>query len=380
MNRHPRVVLVSHEASRTGAVRIALQTLEALSAIEVERVAVIKHAGPLVEEFQRVADAVIVEPHRFLSRVARATRPVRLGNWQWELGASLVLRRLKPDVVWANTVISADFIRPALATGARAVLQSHETGRAVRVFAERHRLRSCVGSFTPLACSSAARTVLSDALGVDEAAIEVLQSSVDTRAVMERASSAPALRSDGRHLVVACGTVNRRKGADLFIDVAAATATASSGCVQFVWIGDGPELTRSRADVVRRGLDGVVEFIGEVEHPATMMARADVFVMPSRREAFPLVTLEAMALGRAVVSFDSEGASEVLGESAGIIVGAGDVDRMAHEILTLLADGDRRRDVGARAFARVRERYDVSVFARQVREMVGSLINGSEAK
>ena len=52
--------MVCHEATRTGAVRVALQTLEALPGERFEKLAVLKAGGPLVADFEQASDEVVV--------------------------------------------------------------------------------------------------------------------------------------------------------------------------------------------------------------------------------------------------------------------------------------------------------------------------------
>ncbi len=74
-----------------------------------------------------------------------------------------------------------------------------------------------------------------------------------------------------------------------------------------------------------------------------MLADLDVFVLPSTSEGFPLVVLEAMATGRAVVATRCGGAEEVVEhEQTGLLVPVGDDQAIAESVIRLLLNPQMR--------------------------------------
>ncbi len=69
-------------------------------------------------------------------------------------------------------------------------------------------------------------------------------------------------------------------------------------------MGDGPERPRLEAQAKAMGLAKRVIFHGAVDDVGPAYARADLVVLPSKRESLGLVQLEALAHGRAVLAFD----------------------------------------------------------------------------
>ena len=75
-----------------------------------------------------------------------------------------------------------------------------------------------------------------------------------------------------------------------------------------------------------------VHFVGELENPHPLLNACDLFCLPSREDPFPLVMLEAGALGKPMVCFDGAGgAKEFAARGAGIVVPYLDVPAMAAE-------------------------------------------------
>jgi glycosyltransferase involved in cell wall biosynthesis len=87
------------------------------------------------------------------------------------------------------------------------------------------------------------------------------------------------------------------------------------------------------------------------------MARAALFVLPSRSEGLPYALLEAGAAGRAVVATAVGGMPEVVGEDAGILVPPEDPDALAAAIGSLLGDDALRARLADALAARVRRDF-----------------------
>jgi glycosyltransferase involved in cell wall biosynthesis len=99
------------------------------------------------------------------------------------------------------------------------------------------------------------------------------------------------------------------------------------------------------------GLAAAVTLAGPARDLDEELRRASVFVLSSRFEGFPLVLLEAMHAGLAVVSFDCPtGPSDIIDDHRnGLLVPAEDVDGMAEAIRALMRDEELRRRCGAAA-------------------------------
>jgi glycosyltransferase involved in cell wall biosynthesis len=94
---------------------------------------------------------------------------------------------------------------------------------------------------------------------------------------------------------------------------------------------------------------------------------ADVFVMPSARESFSLVLLEAMSCGLPSAASRLEGATDILiddGES-GCLVPADDADRFTAAVESLLSDRERARRFGERAREAATARFGIARCAEQ---------------
>ncbi|MBC7262132.1 MAG: glycosyltransferase, partial [Chloroflexi bacterium] len=116
-----------------------------------------------------------------------------------------------------------------------------------------------------------------------------------------------------RPYFLAVGQLLRHKGFD---DLIAAYARAQADLAGFdvLIAGDGPERQSLEAQAVAEKLNGRVHFLGAVtrEQVASLMRGAAVIVIPSRREPFGIVALEAMASGRPIIATPVGGLVEAL--------------------------------------------------------------------
>jgi glycosyltransferase involved in cell wall biosynthesis len=145
---------------------------------------------------------------------------------------------------------------------------------------------------------------------------------------------------EGAALVLFVGNVCHGKGIRFLIEAA---RQLRSWPVRFLLIGP------LRAPELLAGAPDNVEWMGGVVHDqvAEAMRRADLFVVPSIEDAYPLVTLEAMASGLPVIVSDHAGTSELVTPGVdGLIVKAGETPPLVAAIERLIEDDELRRRIG----------------------------------
>jgi glycosyltransferase involved in cell wall biosynthesis len=119
------------------------------------------------------------------------------------------------------------------------------------------------------------------------------------------------------------------------------------------------------------GVEWVDEYVLDRARMRGYLSAADVYVLPSRREGFPVAPVEAMACGLPVVAADAPGVREIYptGElSGGVIVPREDPDALAGALDELLADASRRRELGRRSRRRVEEAFSLESVGRTLRD------------
>ena len=102
-------------------------------------------------------------------------------------------------------------------------------------------------------------------------------------------------------------------------------------------VGEGDDVPRLTALAAGRGVTSAVEFAGAISDEAlrTEYATCDLFALPSRKEGFGLVYLEAMTYGKPCLAARAGGAPEVINETVGQLVDYGDIPALAAAVADL---------------------------------------------
>lgn len=148
--------------------------------------------------------------------------------------------------------------------------------------------------------------------------------------------------------------------------------------VTFVLVGKGalrPELEQLAADL---GISDHVLFTGFVPNLLEALATFDVFVLSSLYEGLPTVAIEAMALGVPVVATWVGGTPEIVNHGHdGLLVPPFDARSLAQSIQRLLGDDRLRAQMGERAQASVRSKFDVRRRVHEVEQIYDELLSAS---
>jgi glycosyltransferase involved in cell wall biosynthesis len=174
---------------------------------------------------------------------------------------------------------------------------------------------------------------------------------------------APAAQRGAPPVIVSVGRLAAPKDP---LALVAALARLPPGGFRAVLVGSGPKHAEVAAAIRDAGLDGAVELAGDRGDIPALLAAADLFVLASRSEGFPMSVLEAMAAGLPVVASAVGGVAEAVADGeTGLLVAPGDVDALAAAIGRLLADGQLRRAMGSAGRARAAEHFDLARFRGQ---------------
>lgn len=175
--------------------------------------------------------------------------------------------------------------------------------------------------------------------------------------------------ADGDTIVIGLvGRIDPAKGQGTFIKAAAGLKKriGDSGLkLKFVIVGEetlGSEdghLEELKSMVTQFHLENSVLFTGYLENIPEVMQAFDLFVMPSRQEAFGLVAIEAMAMECPIIISSGGSAREIVGnEDFGLLTRPDDAFDLQHKLRILIEDEDTRRAMGVRARAHVKSKYD----------------------
>jgi glycosyltransferase involved in cell wall biosynthesis len=131
--------------------------------------------------------------------------------------------------------------------------------------------------------------------------------------------------------------------------------------------GIGPDRERLEREVRTLGLSERVVILGWQSDVETLLARWDLFVLPSVQEAFGIAVLEAMAAGLPVVASAVGGLRELVENGrTGWLVPPEDPRALAERIGMLLADPEQRRVLGQAGQSRARQHFSTDRMAKAI--------------
>lgn len=143
-------------------------------------------------------------------------------------------------------------------------------------------------------------------------------------------------------------------------------------------VGDGPEMARVVREVVRLGLERKVQFLGKQESVQEILQMVDVFILPSEKESFGLVALEAMACGVPVVASRVGGLPEVVQNGkTGYLAEVGDIQGMSEGVLKLLTNDLLYKTFSEQAVTWAREAFPVERAVKSYETVYRDAIRGS---
>lgn len=342
----PDVLFVSHELSLTGAPRMLLCAAAAVLRSGGFPVVVAPEDGPMRQELEQAGVVVIVdqslrEGHFLFERFARNFDVVVVNT----MAMSGVVRQLEAidnlDVVW--WLHEGRALEPALAA------EPGMDGAHVRLL--------CVSEY--------ARGSLPAGFRAD-----VLYNGVPDRSgeVQERPLS-------DRCTFVLAGTIEHRKGQDLFADAILLLPEEVRASCRFVITGRLHEQNKPFWAEVRERMESApeIEYLGLLDHSELLelLAGADAVVCCSRDEAFSLVVVEGAMLSKPSIVNPNVGIAEVLehGKSC-LLFESEDVSSLAEQLLAAVRDRAKMREIGLQARKVYEEKFTINRFTEEFLRLV----------
>ena len=337
----PDVLFVSHELSLTGAPRMLLCAAVAVLRSGGFPVVVAPEDGPMRKELEQAGVVVIVdqsicEGHFLFERFAR--------NF---------------DVVVANTMAVGDVVRQLEAIDNLDVVWWLHEGQALE-------------------------TVLSAESGIDSTRVRLLCVSEYARSCLpagfyaevlyngipDRSSEIQKKLPADRCTFVLAGTIEHRKGQDLFVDAILLLPEDVRASCRFLMSGKLAEQNIPFWSEVRERMGAVreIEYLGLLNHSELLdlLAGADAVVCCSRDEAFSLVAVEGAMLAKPSIVSPNVGIAELLEhDKSCLLFEAESAVSLAEQLLTAFENRARMRDIGVQARKVYEKKFTVDRFSEE---------------
>ncbi len=159
------------------------------------------------------------------------------------------------------------------------------------------------------------------------------------------------------------GRLLKEKGIREYVD-AARIIKHKYPTVRFLAVGDidtnPSSLSQRQVDEISN--EGIIEFYGFQKDVRPFIKQAKVFVLPSYHEGTPRCVLEAMAMGRPIITTDAPGCREtVKHRENGYLVPIGDADKLSEAMEKFITDDELAERMGKVSFEIAKRKYDVNL-------------------
>lgn len=176
-------------------------------------------------------------------------------------------------------------------------------------------------------------------------------------------------------LVGAIGRMSWQKGFEYLVRAVAAVRAAVPE-VRVLFVGDGPLKDDLEHLARQSGVEDTTVFTGFRSDIKDILSAIDVLAVPSLREGFPMVTLEAMAMAKPIVATEIKGMDEqVLDMKTGLSIPPADTDSLGSAIIRLLKNKDLARRLGRNAREYVTDNFSLDKMLQETQDVYKSILD-----
>lgn len=282
--------------------------------------------------------------------------------------------RCAPALVYVNSIASAESWA-MLEADAPLLTHVHELEFSFVMLAGPELPRMMARTDRFIACSQAVNKNLTERHEIPRSKVEIVYEAIPVREIRAQRTRNEVLQElrvpTDAVLIAAGGFMQWRKAQELFVQLAR-DVYRQNNRVYFVWIGGGSSehVAEFEHDVRLTGLGDRMRRTGAVANPADYLGAADVFVLTSREDPYPLICLEAAALGKPIVCFaDAGGIPEFVVADCGYVVPYLDMAAMAVKVIALAECPEQRQAMGLAAKRKV-ARHDIETTGPKILDII----------
>ncbi|NOZ63941.1 MAG: glycosyltransferase family 4 protein [Caldiserica bacterium] len=210
-------------------------------------------------------------------------------------------------------------------------------------------------------------------LGIPEDKIIVIYNGLELEKFYPSFEAKKKNNWEGKPIVGFVGRIHPQKGIKDLLEIGKEVCKTIRG-VKFLVVGEGPLKNWLTKEVEKRNLRNNFQILGKREDLPALYREMQILLLPSYREGFPNVILEAMASGVPVVATDAGGVNEIVENSqTGFVVAKGATQEMINHVLSLLKNRKIREEMGKRSREKVAF-FSIERMAEETKNLYLSLI------
>lgn len=343
-----KVLFISNDASLTGAPILLLHFLHLIRENNLWKINIILHrGGPLEEKFKAVGNTIILKPAAYSKEkniFKKTSMKAGMLFKRWKLSS------FSPqyDFVFNNTIANGSLIQNFHKNKIPVVSYIHELENVIAFFSNHGEAKKTfLSSDMFIVPSNIVRENLLQNHTIPQEKIFSLkyyfpgyenELTVDDRKNKTKDFLLKYKVPKNKFLVFGMGTADLRKGFDYFVEICSLVSVKDTS-IHFVWLGDytNPIFKIEIEKVIHQNkLEDKITLTGNIPFDKLNVLPANLFLMTSREDPYPLVVLEAAFLRIPCIAFkNSGGAAEFIEENAGWLIEGFSLHTFAEKIIYL---------------------------------------------
>ena len=335
-----KVLIISHESSRTGAPVLLLNLSFLLIENNCEIDYLLKNDGELVPEFQKIGNTTILNK-KSKNLIQKIYHKLSASVLRIKLSGSIH----KYNFIISNTLLNHD-LDDLLKKNKNVYTYAHELESVLSYYTNNDNIKKVIHhTHSFLYPANCVKDLLINKFGIANSNFIYLPYYIPDHIHFRKDYNLEMRQklgySNSDIIVGGMGALSQRKGIDLFIETAQIVKSKNKN-VHFLWCGgdsDSNEWKDIHELIKKQDLEDMVKIVPNTSVPSKYMAMYDIFFLSSREDPMPLVGIEAAMMKVPVLFFTNTGGmDEFLGEDAGILVQLGKTSECADKII-VIAEG-----------------------------------------
>lgn len=371
-NKSLDILFVNHEETRTGATKVLFEIAKTTK--RQNKIAILsKNEGSMHQDFTKEFGNIIY-PERLYAK-----------NSKFDIAREIIIKT-NPKIVYVNTILGYEYALEARKLGIPSIIHVHElepTFREALTQEEIKNFRNSADIF--IAVSDVVFDFLIKELECETMKVFLFNDFINSQEIIKKSKEISDEKikreldiKNDKKIVLALGYFIERKGADILMESFNIIKNEDKN-IKFVWIGNYEHPKSAHLLNIAKKLGENFILLGEKENPLPYLKTANILALPSREDPFPLVALEAMALGKPVILFkEGNGISKIIKKS-GRIVKKMNAKSFANSILNSVYD---KKFIGeCKTFGPLEQKkYDSSIIIPKIEKIIRNIIKDKKIK
>src|SRR6478672_4501689 len=346
-----KILLISHDLSLTGAVKILLKICQKLKSENFTLQIWTSKYGSLEKDFTTIATTryIAVEPPEY--------RQYHSVSDFYVSQAKGIVSFVKPfywfnlNLVLINTTLCQRLLIAAKELGKSVVLHIHEIENYVKSPENILMKANLELADSKIAVSQASINWFNQQFNIDTSDWVRIPAFIDAEQIEFKIASYNLIQIESElgilpdtFFLLGSGVVSQEKGLDLWIETCLKVINYfPNKDIKCIWMGkvlpDFEPFYKDQIDKIPDNIKKKIIFLGELENPYPYIKRANILFLSSRAEAFSISLIEAMYLRVPVLSFACGGPNEILSLEAKNLIKEFDSEKAADYIINGIKSG-----------------------------------------